>query len=84
MLKQVAAVHLDAAGVGLDQAEDTLQQHGLAAAGAADDDHGGAGHDVEVDAVQHLFGAERLAESADADLGGFGRRHWMKNSSVRT
>ena len=58
--QDILAVDLDAAGVGLDQAEDAFQQHRLAGAGAADHHHGGARHDVEVDAVEHELVAEAL------------------------
>src|SRR3546814_6521880 len=52
----------------MQQPEDALQQHRLAAARAADHQHRFAGLDVEVYAVEHDLGAERLGEAADGDL----------------
>ncbi len=62
------AVDLDRAGVGLQQPDDVLQEHALARPRGADDDHRLALGDVEVDAVQHHLGAERLLETPDGDL----------------
>ena len=39
--------------------------------------------EIEVDALQHLLGAEALGQAADRDLGG-GLAHRLKNSSVTT
>ena len=54
---------------GSQDAEDALQQHRLAGARAADHHDQLALGDVEIDAVQHLLGAEALVQVADADLG---------------
>ncbi len=61
-------LHL-AGGDGL-QPRHHAQQGGLAAAGGADDDHEGAGLDLDVEAVDHLQLAVHLADAADRD-----RRH---------
>jgi len=89
--QHVATIDLDAAGVGLDQSEDALQQHRLPAAGPADHHQRGSWRDVEVDAVQHYLGPEGLLEAANPHLGvhahGFssGRlAHRAKNNSVMT
>lgn len=63
------AIDLDRAGVRRDDAQDAFDQHRLAGARAADDDHRFADADVEIEAVQDHFGAERLLQSANADLG---------------
>ena len=80
-LQHVLAVDLDDAGIRRDQAEDAFDQHRLAGAGAADHHHAGAGHDVEIDAVQHLLVAERFFQAADAD---FRLGHLTNNTWVRT
>ena len=67
---RLLAVDQDRAGVGLHQTQDALQQHRLAGARAADHHHGFAGLDVEVDAAQHLLGAERLGDAGELDLAG--------------
>ena len=56
-----------------------FDEDGFAGAGAADDDHGGALHDVQVDAVEDFFGAEGFGEAADFDF----RGHLTKSSWVR-
>ena len=66
---RLLAVDLDRAAVGPHQAEDAFQQHRLAGARAADHDDRFAGRDVEVDAAQHLLGAEGLVDAAQRDLG---------------
>jgi hypothetical protein len=82
--EDVDAVDLDGAGVWLDQAEDAFDQHRFAGAGTADHHHRGAFGDIEIDAVQHYFIAERLAQAAQADFRAEGGAHRAKNSSVST
>jgi hypothetical protein len=59
----VLAVDLDAPGVWAQQAEDALQRHRLAGAGAADDHQRLALGDLQVDVVQHRLAPEALAQS---------------------
>jgi hypothetical protein len=61
------------------EAKDALQQHRLAAAGAADYDHRFLLLHVEVDALQDLLRPEGLDDAAQGDLG---RRHRAKKASV--
>ena len=68
------AVDPDRADVGLEQAQDALDQHRLAGARAADDDERPAGRHVEVDALQDPLRPEALGEPADHDLGGVGAK----------
>ena len=88
---QLLAVDGHAAGIGAQQAEQALEHHRLADAGAADDHHRFPGAHLEVEAVQHHLAGERLAEAAQGDLGLVrapagavvrGRAHWAKNASV--
>ena len=67
--REVLAVHDDVPAVRLDEADQVLEQDALAGARAADDDERLAGHDLELDAAQHLLAAERLPEVDDGDLG---------------
>src|SRR5690606_7873953 len=60
-------VHPDPAGVDLLQVVDAAQQRGLAGAGRSDDDGHLAGADVQVDAFEHLQGAEPLVDLLDPD-----------------
>ena len=56
------AVDPDRAGIGPEQAEDALDQHRFAGAGAADDDEALAGAAGDIDAVEHALAPERLAQ----------------------
>ena len=62
------AVDADRSRLGMQQAEDALDQNRFSGARAADDDEALAAAAVDVDAVEHLLAAERLAQSADRDL----------------
>ena len=73
--RHVLAVDDHAAGVGPDQAEQVPEQHRLAAAAAADDDHQLGRRDLEVDAAEDLLAPEALAEPLDPDGGRRRRRH---------
>src|SRR5207247_7093186 len=65
--RDLLVVHQHAAGVGPQQADEMLEEDGLAAA-AAPDDHGDrARRDLEVDAPQHGLPAEALGQSLDLD-----------------
>ena len=74
------AVDQDLALVVGEDAEDALQRHRLAGAGAADDDEALAGHDRERDAGEDLLVAEGLADVAELDARDV--RH-QKKASVR-
>ncbi len=63
------AVDLDRAGVGLQEAQDALHQHRLAAARAADHDEAFADPHIEIDAVEHELRPERFFQAAHGDLG---------------
>ena len=52
----------DRAGIGPEQADDALDQHRFAGAGAADDDETLAGAAGDIDAVEHGLAPERLAQ----------------------
>src|SRR6266850_2041849 len=56
--------------IGPKQAENAFQQHRLAGARAADHHHRFARRHVEVDALQHFLGPERLGDAAQRDLRG--------------
>ncbi len=66
---QVAAVDADRAVVGVVEAADQLGDGGLARAGLADEGHGLAGRDPQVDVVQHRpVGLVSEAHAAQLDL----------------
>jgi hypothetical protein len=77
--QHVLTVDFNAAGICRNQAEDAFDQHRFAGARASYDHHGGLRHDVEIDAVQHFFGPERLLQAADFDF----RRHFTNSNWVR-
>src|SRR3989454_12307529 len=65
--RDLLVVHQHAPRVGPQQADEVLEEDGLAAA-AAPDDHGDrARRDLEVDAPQHGLPAEALGQSLDLD-----------------
>ena len=70
----LAAVNEDPARVGPQQADDLLEQHGLALAAAADEGHDFALAHGEVHAVMDDFAAEGQPHVAQFDGGGRGRR----------
>src|SRR5262249_25639263 len=74
------AVDLDAAALGVEQAEDAFDGHRLAGARPADHHQRFADPDIEIDAAQHRLVAERFVEAAHGDLRR--RAHREKNSSV--
>jgi len=65
----VLAEEFDGAFLGLDGADHAAEEGALAAAGAAHDDHGLAGVDVEGDAVEDGAAVEALDEISDRDDG---------------
>src|SRR2546425_2901542 len=65
--RHVQAVHDHVARVGLDEADDVLEQHALAHAGGAEQRHGAAVVHLEVDAVQHHVVQEPLGEALELD-----------------
>src|SRR5262249_41281618 len=74
-----AAPEPDGARVGGLQQVGAAQQRGLARAGGTDQAHHLVGRDREVDALEHLVRAERLAQPLDPDrLGGC----WLRSSHV--
>ncbi len=81
--RHLLAVDLDRARIGLEDAEDALEQHRLAGARAADHHHRFGLADLEIEAVQHVLRAEALVQVADPDLG-LGRAHRLKKISVTT
>ena len=64
----------DRARIGADDAEDGLDHHRLAGAGAADDDERAAFADRDIEAVQDLLLAEGLANVGEDDVGFLGHR----------
>src|SRR5690606_29080863 len=82
-MHDVLSVDLDRAAIGVNDAEDRLEEHRLAGAGAADDDERLAAPDIEIHPLQHLLAAEALVQIANFDFGRFGA-HRAKNSSVMT
>jgi hypothetical protein len=50
------------------EAHEVLHQHRFPLPRAADDDVGGVALDIQVDALQHVLGAEGLVQIADADV----------------
>src|SRR2546425_1395564 len=65
--RHVQPVHDHVARVGLDEADDVLEQHALAHAGGAEQRHRLAVVHPEVDAVQHHVVQEPLGEGAELD-----------------
>src|SRR5581483_11250316 len=78
----VHAVHLDAAPVRLDQADDVLQGDALARSRAADDGHRLALEDGKIDAVEHGPGPEALREVAELHRG-IGQHRSIADVGVR-
>src|SRR6266496_3293818 len=68
-LGDVDAVHEHGARVRPQEPEQVLEQHRLAAAAPADDDHDLARRDVEIHPLQHGLAAEGLSQALDADHG---------------
>ena len=66
-LLHVLAVHDDRAAVGLDEADDVLEQHALAGARRAEQGHRLALAHLEVHPVQHHLLAESLVDAAELD-----------------
>ena len=65
---RLGAVDADRSRFGMQQAEDAFDQNRFSGAGAADDDEALAAAAVDIDAVEYLLAAERLAQAADRDL----------------
>ena len=70
----VEAEDADRAGLGLEHAEDVLDERGLAGAVAADEAEDAAAGDGERDVVERLRGAELAGEPADVDRPAASRR----------
>src|SRR5207237_6929877 len=64
----LGAVNADRSCLGMQQAEDALDQNRFSGARTADDDEALAAGAVDVDAVQHLLAGERFAQPSDRDL----------------
>jgi len=57
-----------AAGIRLENTQNTFQKHRLAGAGTANDHDRLTDTDIEVNAAEDMFGSEALGETADLDL----------------
>jgi hypothetical protein len=75
-LGDVRAIQLDRAAVRFDKAEDAFEKDGFSGARAADHNEALAGLHGQVDAAQHLLGAEGFGDLGEPD-------HAEKNTSVR-
>src|SRR5262249_45918224 len=65
----VRAVHENGARVRAQETQEMFEEHRLAAAAAADDDHDLARGHLETDAPEHRLAAEGLAQTLNADHG---------------
>ena len=63
------SIDLDAAARRLHQARQMPEQHGLSAARTAEDRHGFAAKDIQIDATQDFIHAKLLGQPPDADVG---------------
>src|SRR5262249_35410399 len=77
------AVNANRSRLGPHDAEDALDQHRFAGAGAADNDEALAPRDRKVDAVQNALSADRFLDAGERDFRGGGSiAHYAKNAWV--